>query len=194
LNGRVEKAVKLVLQGDVELHDDTTALVNSLSDPTRAYQLAQGVCQCRDWGQAPEHLCCHRLAAGFLRKVQALMCVAQTPDHEFNSTVETSESDVLAGKKTQPLYEAGASANVHVTIAGRDVLVTLRDHDEGRLLERLQALLARYPVAQPAPQAASQTPDGWCAVHQTTMQWNTGRAGRQGWWSHRMDDGWCKGK
>jgi hypothetical protein len=41
LNGRVEKACKLVLAGDVELHEDGTALVNSLSDPTRAYQLAQ---------------------------------------------------------------------------------------------------------------------------------------------------------
>ena len=71
LNGRVEKACRLVLAGDVELHEDGTALVNSLTDPTRAYQLAQGVCQCRDWGQAPEHLCCHRLAVGFLRKVQA---------------------------------------------------------------------------------------------------------------------------
>ena len=31
LNGRVEKATKLVLQGDVELHDDGTALVWDLA-------------------------------------------------------------------------------------------------------------------------------------------------------------------
>ena len=39
LNGRVEKACKLVLGADVTLHPDGTALVNSLTDPTRAYQV-----------------------------------------------------------------------------------------------------------------------------------------------------------
>ena len=37
LNGRVEKAVKLALAGDVELHDDGSATVYSSSDPTRRY-------------------------------------------------------------------------------------------------------------------------------------------------------------
>src|SRR5262249_35055714 len=72
LNGRVEKACKLVLGGDVELHPDGTALVNSLTDPTRAYHVTgtPGQCPCKDFDQAPEHLCCHRLAVGFQRKVQ----------------------------------------------------------------------------------------------------------------------------
>jgi hypothetical protein len=65
LNGRVEKACKLVLGHDVELHPDGTALVNSLTDPTRAYQVSPGLCLCKDFDHAPEHLCCHRLAVGF---------------------------------------------------------------------------------------------------------------------------------
>jgi hypothetical protein len=73
LNGRVQKATRLVLQGDVELRTDGTALVGRLSHPTVTYQVAQGVCQCKDYAQAPEHLCCHRLAAGFARKVQELL-------------------------------------------------------------------------------------------------------------------------
>lgn len=58
LNGRVEKACKLVLGGDVELHPDGTALVGSLTDPTRAYQVtgSPATCQCKDYDQAPEHL------------------------------------------------------------------------------------------------------------------------------------------
>ena len=48
LNGRVEKAVKLALAGDVELHDDGTAIVYSSSDPTRRYEIRQGTCTCRD--------------------------------------------------------------------------------------------------------------------------------------------------
>jgi hypothetical protein len=64
LNGRVEKAVKLALAGDVELHDDGTATVYSSSDPTRRYEIRQGTCTCRDYEQAPEQLCQHRLSAG----------------------------------------------------------------------------------------------------------------------------------
>jgi hypothetical protein len=52
-----------------------------------------------------------------------------------------------------PLPEAPASVNVHLTIGGRDVQLTLRDTDEGRLLQRLQTILERYPVPQPGPPA-----------------------------------------
>jgi hypothetical protein len=64
LNGRIEKAVKLALAGDVELHADGTATVYSSSDPTRRYEIREGTCTCRDWEQAPQHLCQHRLSAG----------------------------------------------------------------------------------------------------------------------------------
>src|SRR5262245_19423449 len=65
LNGRVEKACKLVLGGDVALHPDGTALVGSLTDPSRAYLVVKGACDCQDFAHAPEHLCAHRLAVGF---------------------------------------------------------------------------------------------------------------------------------
>jgi hypothetical protein len=50
------------------------------------------------------------------------------------------------GEASTALPEAPASANVHVTLAGRTVQVTLRDSDEQRLLARLEALLQRFPV------------------------------------------------
>jgi hypothetical protein len=40
------------------------------------------------------------------------------------------------------LPEAPCSVNCHITIAGRQCQLTLRDSDEGRLLARLQAVLA----------------------------------------------------
>ena len=54
LNGRVEKACTLVLGHDVELHPDGTALVGSLTDPTRAYQVTgtPGQCQCKDFSNS----------------------------------------------------------------------------------------------------------------------------------------------
>lgn len=72
LNGRVEKACRLVLQGDVELQGEK-ALVHSLSDPTKTYSLEPGHCTCADFPRAPEFLCAHRLAAGFARKLQELL-------------------------------------------------------------------------------------------------------------------------
>src|SRR5262249_32456164 len=145
LNGRVEKATRLVLAGDVELHADNTALVSSLSDPTKTYMVSPGLCQCRDYLQAPERLCCHRLAVGFSRKIAEILATDPT-------AVETpSPSEHVA------LPEAPASLNFQCQIGAFQVQLTLRDTDEGRLLDRLGALLkarrdiAPVPVKQPAP-------------------------------------------
>jgi hypothetical protein len=178
LNGRVEKAVKLALAGDVELHDDGSATVYSSSDPTRRYEIREGTCTCRDYEQAPQQLCQHRLSAGLVRRTQELLPRSTPVETEGASTA---------------LPEAPASANCHIMIAGRQVQLTLRDTDETRLLERLAAVLQQYPASQPAPQASS-TAEGWCAQHGVPMQWNAGKEGRKGWHSHRTDEGWCKGR
>jgi hypothetical protein len=221
LNGRVEKACTLVLAGDVELHADGTALVGSLSDPRRAYQVRQGLCQCRDWGQAPEHLCCHRLAAGFLHKAEELL--AAVPDGHVQ---DAPDGHVQAGADgpliprpqplpevhgtsptPQPLPEAPASVNVRLVIDGRDCQLTLRDVDETRLLARLQAVLVQFPTPQPPAPAQPQgqlSPQqynalamhrpvtGVCPVHQVAMQLNQ-KDGRS-WYSHKTPEGWCKSR
>ena len=86
---------------------------------------------------------------------------------------------------------------MRLTIAGHpDVLFTLRDADEGRLLTRLVALLQRFPrteapLVQPPTSAPSQK--GWCHKHQGQMKLNT-KDGCQ-WYRHRCADGsFCKGK
>src|SRR5215831_6287637 len=64
VNGRVEKAVALVLQGDVEPPAaDGSITVYSATDPTRRYVLIGHGCTCQDFerGQAPEGWCCHRI-------------------------------------------------------------------------------------------------------------------------------------
>ena len=172
---------KLALLDDVDLHDDGSATVHSASDPTRHYRIVEGTCDCRDFAQAPEHLCAHRLAAGLVRKAKEL--VPQSPP------VETE-------RVSPPLPEAPASVNCYIAMEGRQIQLTLRDNDEGRLLARLQTVLAQYPV-QPAPPAPSQPlgqSEDWCGKHGVTMKWNEGKEGRKGWYSHRTDDGWCKGR
>lgn len=179
-HSRIDKAVALVLQGDVELLPDGHARVASQCQGTTVYHLTNGACDCRDYEHAPAHWCKHRIAAGIQRR--AMQAVSTC----------TAVSTQFAAAAHHALPEAPASANCHVTIAGRQVQVTLRDTDETRLLSRLTALLALYPVEQAAT-IQDDKPEGWCQVHQVQMRCNE-KDGRS-WWSHKADDGsWCKGK
>ena len=58
-NGRIERAVKLVLAGDVELLADGTAKVASQSSGSTAYHVVNGTCTCRDFEKAPHQFCKH---------------------------------------------------------------------------------------------------------------------------------------
>ena len=60
-NGRVDKAIAIVLNGDIELLPDGTAQVASQSNGTTAYHVGNGHCDCRDYEKAPHNLCKHRV-------------------------------------------------------------------------------------------------------------------------------------
>jgi hypothetical protein len=135
-NGRVDKAVALVLAGGVELLPDGTARVESCSDPTMTYEV-NGACPCKDYERAPSHWCKHRIAAGIQKRVDARM-PPPVPDAP------------LAPQH----HEAPASLNLRVLISGHETMITLRDSDETRLLDRLHTLLKRgdiRPIPKPAP-------------------------------------------
>jgi hypothetical protein len=131
-------------------------------------------------GNKPRSICASTGSVrGLVRKVQAVLPPEPAPEV------------IMVNHNNSPLFEAPASVNVRVQVAGREVQWTLRDRDEARLALRLEALLARYPLPQPAPQA-SRTAEGWCAVHQVQMKRNE-KNGRQ-WFSHRLATGdYCKG-
>jgi hypothetical protein len=207
VNGRLESAVKLVLAQDVVFHADGTATVGSASDPLKTYTLAGQACDCQDfaYGQAPEGWCQHRIAANLARSVERVLARTATPmqeppvepwaDNDYPEDVPAPEP-LPAPVAACALPEAPASVNVHLTIAGRQVQLTLRDTDETRLLARLQTVLAQYPApAPPARQAAPQgTGKDYCHIHNVTMPLNTGKDGRT-WYSHRLPEGgFCKGK
>jgi len=176
VNGRVEGAVKLVLQGDVEPQADGTITVGSTTDATRYYRLSGQACTCTDFvqGKAPEGWCKHRIAAGIQKRMLALLSASNAPEQ---STAVVS----------QPLPEAPSSANARIQVHGYEVQVTLRDHDEHALLARLDALLTRYPPpAQTVSQPSGQGKD-WCSIHNTQMR-QTIKNGRS-WYSHKTADG-----
>jgi hypothetical protein len=190
VNGRIERAVKLVLAGDVEAPaTDGSITVHSSTDATRRYVLQGHACTCADFerGQAPEGWCAHRIAAGIAKRVGELLppAVESTPHVHLVSTAS--------------LPEAPASVNVRLTIGGREVQLTLRDSDEVQLLARLEEVLQRFPQPQAptqaprAPQAPTPEEKRYCPRHGTEMQLNH-KDGRS-WWSHRLPEGgFCKGR
>ncbi len=76
---------------------------------------------------------------------------------------------VVEALKSHPLPEAPASANVFVTLKGRQVQLTLRDTDERRLLQRLAVVLDQFPL-EPKAQA-STTP---APPQPPTCKWHGG--------------------
>jgi hypothetical protein len=71
-HGRIAKAVALVLAGDVDLLPDGTARIASQADGETIYHIVNGHCDCRDYAQAPEHWCKHRLAAALAKRAYPL--------------------------------------------------------------------------------------------------------------------------
>jgi hypothetical protein len=192
-NSRVDSAVKIVLAGDVELLPDGKAKVASQSNGTTAYFVVNGECQCKDFPKAPSGWCKHRIAAGLAKRAYPLaktkLNAVTAPQNGHTEHQPTREP--LQGEPVPALPEAPASVNVHVTLAGRTVQVTLRDTDEQRLLARLEALLQRFP-AEEEPRGEQAPPEGWCRKHGVQMKLRNGEHGS--WWSHKTPQGWCKGK
>src|SRR5437016_6501853 len=159
-NGRVDKAVAIVLNGDVELLPDGKAQVASQSNGQTTYFVVNGTCECRDFPKAPSGWCKHRIAAGLAKRVAARVRTeldAPATDQAAPASASTAGQAAPASTST-PLPEAPASVNVHVELAGRQVQLTLRDSDEGRLLARLEAVLQRFPVAAKPVDTTPQCP------------------------------------
>ena len=190
LAGQLDKAFALVVNGAVfPLEDGHTAHVRSQRDPDTAY-LVNGRCTCKSSEYRTEP-CAHRFAFRLYQRVSARLTVDSEerwePVHEEHAPRERPTSPAPT------LPEAPASCNVYVLIGGHKVQVTLRDTDEHRMLARLQALLAQYPVPQPAtpaPTPADTTPQ--CPKHGALKRSTRGK----GWYcpTKNADGTWCPNK
>src|SRR5712691_618641 len=123
-NGRVDRAVKLVLAGDCELLPDGTAKVCSQSHGTTKYFIVNGECTCKDYAKAPSNWCKHRISAGIAKRSYTLAKqrlaqldnpsngTDQTPGEK--STTETPAPVPAQDTVALSLPEAPASANVYI--------------------------------------------------------------------------------
>jgi hypothetical protein len=149
VNGRLESAVQLVLLDDVTVRDDGSITVGSCTDPSKTYTLEGQTCTCEDFqhGRSPGGWCKHRIAAGLHKRLHQVLAAAAPQEPRPHTS--------------SPLPEAPASVNVRVLIDGFETQVTLRDTDEGRLLERLHAVLQRSDIRPlPKPTPAPRKPYG----------------------------------
>jgi hypothetical protein len=71
--GRVDRAVQMVLNHDVELLEDGKAKVASQSNGQVVYHIVNGECTCQDYVKAPSNWCKHRIAAGLYKRATALV-------------------------------------------------------------------------------------------------------------------------
>jgi hypothetical protein len=181
---RLERAMALVHDGAVTLGEPAEEAY-VLTDSGAYHVTASGGCSCKD---AEHHgpYCKHRLA-GLLQRLALGLWYADDPD-----AAPAPEPCPLAA-----LPEAPASINVYVELHGRKVQLTLRDTDEDRLLDRLDAILARFPLPGASEAAAAPVaprPD-WCTIHACAMRPSKEGAG----YYHKdgeQENGkprWCRG-
>jgi len=182
-NGRVDKAVALVLAGDVELLEGGKARVASQSNGTTEYVVCNGTCECKDFPKAPSGWCKHRIAAGMQKRAQAL--VQKKLSASTNGHAEAPSQPAPTG----PLPEAPVSITLKASLHGHEVLVTLRGVDFASVKRQVEDA-SQWLQAQ-SGHAADATPQ--CPKHGVPLKLNHGKDGRT-WYSHKTVDGWCKGK
>jgi SWIM zinc finger len=181
-NGRVDKAVALVLNGEVELLPDGAAKVASQSNGSTAYHVVNGHCDCRDYEKAPGQLCKHRLSAAIARRAQELTkATLDTP-----ATSQPPPAQPAA--PTAPLPEAPVSITLKATLHGHEVLVTLRGVDFASVKAQVEDA-SQWLQAQ-SGHTADDTPQ--CPKHGAMKPSTKGK----GWYCpHKLADGsWCKSK
>src|SRR5262245_31520859 len=98
---RIDKAVQIVLQGDVELLPDGHARVASQCQGTTRYFVVNGVCECRDYPQALSHWCKHRIAAGIQKRAMQATQVPVPAVHESTAHphIHPEHIVVIQGKR-----------------------------------------------------------------------------------------------
>jgi hypothetical protein len=184
---RIDKAVALVLTGDVELLADGTAKVASQSNGCTAYHIVHGHCDCRDFERAPGQLCKHRLAFGLARRAQELT-KAKLEGTNGKAQAEVPSQPAQPEAPTTSLPEAPVSITLKATLHGHEVLVTLRGTDFASV--KVQVEQASQWLQAQSDQGSESVPH--CPIHGVPLkrQQKNGRS----WWSHKTPQGWCQGK
>jgi hypothetical protein len=125
--GRIDSAVKLVLSGDVELHDDGSATVGSRSNPVKTYAGVNGTCPCVDHPRAPDGWCSHRIARALQLRVDRAMRDAQTTMEEIPASEPHTDAENGMKEQNTPMETSpDVEANFTPPDALKPYVVTIR--------------------------------------------------------------------
>ena len=184
-HGRVDKAVAIVLNGDVELLADGKAKIASQSNGATQYVVCNGTCECKDFPKAPSGWCKHRIAAGMQKRATALM---QKKLSAGTNGQTQAPAQAQPEAPTTPLPEAPVSITLKATLHGHEVMVTLRGVDFASVKAQVEDA-SQWLQAQ-SGHTADDTPQ--CPKHGAMKPSTKGK----GWYCpHKLSDGsWCKGK
>jgi hypothetical protein len=214
--GRVDSAIKIVLNNDVALLPDGTAKVASQSNGTTKYFIVNGECSCKDYPKAPSNWCKHRIAAGLAKRARTLTQVkldqlnsasngtTQVPTDQPQAEPTTPTVEIpTQSESAVPLPEAPVSITLKATLHGHEVMVTLRGVDFTSVkaqVEQASEWLSVQSTTQPPTQPPSQSKaqpthddSPYCQAHKAVLK----RYERNGqvWYSHKLANGqWCRGK
>jgi len=175
-HGRLEMGHAIVVAGGVFPEDDGThfSVCSQEGEAAHTY-LVNSACPCKDaqFG-APQARCKHWFAALLYKRTLEELAAPGAPE------------------APAALPEAPTSVNVRLTIAGREVQLTLRGVAEDEVLMRLERVLARYPAATPPARTEGEPETRACPIHGTLMQRHENTKGV--WYSHYADGKHCKGR
>jgi hypothetical protein len=187
----IGRAHAAIIEGHVRDNHDGTGRVLSRTGETWYTVNAHCECTASDFHKPCRHLSAWKLYQHVLKKAEettkaAALCASERhadagePENGAQSCAGTAGdqeatltlSRTKNGVSLPPLPEAPCSANVHVTIGGKDVLVTVRGHSLAEVLPQIEAVVQRYPVAQtPLVQTPAQTqPPPVCEWHGTMKE------------------------
>ena len=121
VNGRLEKALRLVRSASVELHPDGSATVISESDGLTGYRVADGQCTCPDFQfQAPEGWCAHRIAKALVIRCQRQAIPPPTATSDGDTTLASSSTPDAT--TALPAASTAVPAEYVVLIQGKPVV------------------------------------------------------------------------
>jgi hypothetical protein len=142
---------------------------------------------------------CNRLSAAIARRAQELTKVTLDAGPNGHAEPPSQPPPAQPDAPTVPLPEASVSITLKATLHGHEVMVTLRGVDFASVkaqVEQASEWLRVQAPAQPLMQSTGHPErcerPGWCAKHGVQMTQNH-KEGRS-WWSHKIAEGWCKGK
>ena len=196
------EAITLVLAKKVFLHEDGIATVYQNGG---TFEITTE-CPC-PFSQEISKYCVHYVAVEVLKEASVILHVPSNGDFAYQPPPSDYEAVTpLAQPEPWHCAQAPSSCTLKWTLAGIELMLTLRDATDealfcriGKVLPKIQAKVeAQRQARQEAKTQPEEDPkmadnNEWCDIHGAPMTRHTKHD--DVWYSHKDENGkWCRGK